>query len=82
MTATFKSITKNILSHPLPEIDICTWLLKGLIHIVKTEKKGPVKLISPIALLFKLYFHLFSRLTSTLCTSILWSGLSASFLTA
>ena len=63
VTATFKSITKNILSHPLPEINICTGLLKGLIHLVKIEKKGPVKLISPIALLFKLYFHLFSRLT-------------------
>ena len=38
MTATFKSITKNILSHPLPEINIYTWLLKGLIHIELKRK--------------------------------------------
>lgn len=59
MTATFKSITKNILSHPLPEINICTGLLKGLIHLVKIEKKGPVKLISPIALLLSFIFIYF-----------------------
>lgn len=62
MIVIFKFIIKNILLYFLLEINICIGLFKGLIYIVKIEKKGFVKLIFLIVLFFKFYFYLFFRL--------------------